>query len=321
MICLSKDEKCIAWSDFERKGFNSTYVLTIYHKQQEEEMTFSTTMYCFASDWKEKKIDVEGYIKFCAEQKLEGVELVQYFWNDIDREVPLAKKLCSDLNLPVLSYDVGNNFAHADAKKREDQRAYVREGIDVAAELGAPLMRVFGGSLRTASSQSHHPGGARTYGSSFPEGTPRSEILAVTAEDLKECASYAEGKGITFAIENHGGIPEKSDEAVELLRLVDRPNVKALIDTGNFLSSGDDPVEATRKLVDQAVMVHLKDYDKKLETGRWRYCILGQGLVDFNKIMSILRDASFDGVLSIEYEGDLRSKGLVESIKYVRTLL
>jgi sugar phosphate isomerase/epimerase len=284
-------------------------------------MTLTATMYCFTSDWKEKKIDVEGYIKFCAEQKLEGVELVQYFWNDIDKEVPMAKRLCRDLNLPILSYDVGNNFAHADPKKREDQRAYVREGIDVAAELGAPLMRVFGGSLRTVRSESHHPGGARTYGSSFPEGTPRSEILKVVAEDLTECASYAEGKGITFAIENHGGIPEKSDEVFELLRLVDRPNVKALIDTGNFLKGGDDPVEATRKLVDQAVMVHLKDRDKKLKNGDWRYCILGQGLVDFNKIMAILKDASFQGVLSIEYEGELRTKGLVESIKYIRTLI
>jgi sugar phosphate isomerase/epimerase len=278
-------------------------------------------MYCFSSDWKDGKIDIEGYIKFCAEHKLDGIELVQYFWHDIDKELPRAKELCAELNLPIVSYDIGNNFAFAEEDKRQEQMKYAKEGIDVAHELGASIMRVFGGSVRTVGSQSHHPGRATIYGGNFPEGTPRSEILQIVAEELKTAASYAAEKGITFAVENHGGIPETGDECVELLKAVDRPNVKALIDTGNFVSGGDDPIAATEKLADDAIMVHLKDYEKDPSSGKWLYCSAGRGVVDFPKVLSILKDHSFDGYLSIEYEGELRSKGLIESLEYIRPLL
>ena len=59
----------------------------------------------------------------------------------------------------------------------------VQRMIDMADELGAPLLRVFGGPL--------------------PQGTTRSLLLAPTAEVLHTICLYAAGRNITVILETH----------------------------------------------------------------------------------------------------------------------
>jgi hypothetical protein len=71
-------------------------------------------------------------------------------------------------------------------------------------------------------------------------------------------------------------------------------------DTGHFIRSGIDPVEALRRFGARLHGVHLKDFvsEGALAEG----CILGAGKLDLGAVFRTLRAIEFRGALSLEYE-------------------
>jgi sugar phosphate isomerase/epimerase len=66
---------------------------------------------------------------------------------------------------------------------------------------------------------------------------------------------------------------------------------------------GDDPVIAARTLADRTVHVHLKDAQGVPED--FTFPPLGEGRIDFDRMIGELRDGGYDGVLSVEYEAQV----------------
>jgi sugar phosphate isomerase/epimerase len=71
----------------------------------------------------------------------------------------------------------------------------------------------------------------------------------------------------------------------------------AAIDTGNLLSSGQDPVQAIESLKDRVWDVHLKDVSKPGVS-----CALGAGKLDLPGLLAALRKQEYDGPVMVEYE-------------------
>ena len=95
-----------------------------------------------------------------------------------------------------------------------------------------------------------------------------------------------------------------------------------------------DPVDAARELAPLAAYVHLKDFravrpDEQVEeayTGldghRYVGTVIGAGDVDLRAVLAALRDARYDGWLSIEYEGTGNARqGLEQSLQATRRLV
>jgi sugar phosphate isomerase/epimerase len=126
--------------------------------------------------------------------------------------------------------------------------------------------------------------------------------IAPSAEVLPELdALCAAQPGVRLAIHNHG--PHLPWETVEeILAAIEgrHPSLGACVDTGHFIRSGIDPVEAIRRFGARAHGVHLKDFvaSGALADG----CILGDGQLDLAGVFGALRDVEFSGALSIEYE-------------------
>ena len=77
----------------------------------------------------------------------------------------------------------------------------------------------------------------------------------------------------------------------------------ACADTGHWMRSGVNPVEALKKLEGRIVSVHLKDLDK-FGVGGWEAHDVpwGTGKADIKAILTELDRQNFKGVFSIEYE-------------------
>lgn len=75
------------------------------------------------------------------------------------------------------------------------------------------------------------------------------------------------------------------------------PRCGAAVDTGNYLSAGQDPVAAIEKLKGRIFSVHLKDIVRPGVT-----CPLGQGKADIPAILKALRAQQYDNILALEYE-------------------
>ena len=113
----------------------------------------------------------------------------------------------------------------------------------------------------------------------------------------------AEHPSVKLGIHNHGPLFHYDKIADVEAALVGRhPNFGACVDAGHFIRSGEDPVEAVRRLGARVHGVHLKDF--RGEGFFAEGCILGQGKLDLDAFFRALRVAGFppDAALSLEYE-------------------
>jgi sugar phosphate isomerase/epimerase len=114
------------------------------------------------------------------------------------------------------------------------------------------------------------------------------------------CAEHPE---VRLGIHNHGPFFRYDEIADVEASLAGRhPGFGACVDTGHFIRSGEDPVEAVRRLGPRVHGVHLKDF--RSEGLFAEGCLLGQGKLDLDAFFGALRAIGFgpSGALSLEYE-------------------
>jgi inosose dehydratase len=110
---------------------------------------------------------------------------------------------------------------------------------------------------------------------------------------------------VRIAIHNHGpgARYDKVDDALRAVEGRDR-RIGFCADLGHYIRSGEDPIEATRRLGSRLYGVHLKDFAR---AGRDApETIIGDGVLDVVGFFRVLKEVRFpaDGALSLEYELD-----------------
>ena len=110
---------------------------------------------------------------------------------------------------------------------------------------------------------------------------------------------------IRIAIHNHGpGALYDTIESVEKAVKGRHPLIGACVDTGHFIRSKVDPVEAVRRLGPRVFAAHLKDEEKQEK--RSHNVVIGTGFLDLVALFKTLKEIKFpaDGALSLEYEAN-----------------
>jgi sugar phosphate isomerase/epimerase len=151
---------------------------------------------------------------------------------------------------------------------------------------------------------SHHP----------PEGRSDEVILDTMKRAYEQMVECAERYKITINIEPHGHYTTKPEFMEKMLAFVDSPYLRMNMDTGNTYIAGQDPVAFLDKFKDKVSHVHVKDVSETLAaalrgelTGiAVSQCAIGDGVNRDNiiKCFDILADIGYDGVVSMECEGD-----------------
>ncbi|HOA71825.1 MAG TPA: DUF1080 domain-containing protein [Phycisphaerae bacterium] len=124
--------------------------------------------------------------------------------------------------------------------------------------------------------------------------------------------------GINLAVHNHPKPSIYWDPKVVLEAVKNRnPRIGACADTGHWMRSGINPVEAIRMLEGRIISSHLKDLN---EFGKPEAhdVIWGTGKADMKAILAELNRQKFAGVFSIEYEHNWLNSmpEIAECIKY-----
>jgi sugar phosphate isomerase/epimerase len=194
------------------------------------------------------------------------------------------------------------DFTHPDPAYRRQQVENEKGWIDMAAALGCLTCRVLSGQRR-------------------PELT-RDEGVRLAAECIEACLPHAEAKGVTLVIENHykddfwqyPEFAQAMDVFCELVERVQSPRFGVNYDPSNTILAGEDPLELLRRVRHRVVTMHASDRYlaegtledlRREETSvgyarRLRHGEIGKGLNDYDAIFTLLRDAGFDGWISIE---------------------
>lgn len=268
-------------------------------------MKVAVSMWSLHREFFSGRLDVVDFIKWASTTQAEGVELLDVFWKDQEAELPKVKEALAETGLKVGCYAVGNNFVNPDPAIRAEQVDIIRRGVDMAKELGAKVVRVFAGDLA--------------------EGISFEDARGWIVDGLREAAAYAEKHGITLALENHGKLAGRSDQVIGIIQDVGSPYLRSTIDCGNFLLVDEEPADAISNLVSYAAHVHFKDFRPYKEGDTQAYealsgkkfvgTIAGEGSVDLKKALSDLKSVSYQGWLSVEFEGQEDEKlGTTQSI-------
>lgn len=157
----------------------------------------------------------------------------------------------------------------------------------------------------------------------------RGELAAdVAYARLHAAGEVAKQHGVTIAMETHPDLITNADVAIETLTGVNHPNVRMNFDTANlyFYNHDMDSVAELRKVIDRVASVHLKDTDGGYKL--WHFPALGEGIVDFPGIFSVLDETGFAGPCTLEvegFEGEEKTEELIlgrmaASVEYLRKL-
>ena len=206
------------------------------------------------------------------------------------------------VGIEIVNYTIGADFLKGSNGDLSAEIQRVKGEVDVAAILGVPGMR----HDATFSWPADYTGVK-----SFEAALPR------LIEGCRAVTEYAASKGIKTMVENHGFFCQESTRVEKLVAGVNHPNFGVLIDMGNFLCADDQPEIAIGRCMPYAFHVHAKDFHVKSgmmpnpgagwfrsRAGNFlRGSIIGHGDVPILQCLRVMKNAGYDGVLSIEFEG------------------
>jgi L-ribulose-5-phosphate 3-epimerase len=114
-------------------------------------------------------------------------------------------------------------------------------------------------------------------------------------------ADAAHASGLVVALEIHGDLMATGAQSAALLDRIGHPAVKVNYDTANVEHYGGvRAVDDLPAIADRVGNVHLKDM--RGGKGDWDFPAIGEGHVDFGRVVEILSAAGFDGPYAVEVE-------------------
>jgi len=146
-----------------------------------------------------------------------------------------------------------------------------------------------------------------------PKGLTNDQALEMMKRSYSQIIEVAERYKMIIDIEPHGYYTTKPEFMEKMLSFVDSDYLRMNMDTGNTFIAGQDPVAFLQKFKNKVSHVHVKDVSDTLAaslrgelTGiAVSQCAIGDGVNGENikKCFDILAENKFDGVVSLECEG------------------
>ncbi len=140
-----------------------------------------------------------------------------------------------------------------------------------------------------------------------PEWLDDDECFQVMRYTLKKALQVAERYGVFIGIEPHQSISKRTEGLIRIATLVRSDFLRINYDTGNAFLSGEDPYAGLKAVLPLLVHIHAKDIsmahaelEKGKVTGTPVGCACGDGVIDWKRVHTILNEAGWSGVLSVE---------------------
>ena len=229
--------------------------------------------YSFRNELKAKTMTYDDLVRLAVDTEIDGLDLTVYWFPDTSDKFLLPLRLLAyKSGVEIYSISVRTDMCQPTPELRAKHVEEVKRWVDVAAQLGAGHIRVFGGDV--------------------PKGSTEDQAAGWVVEILKKSGEYAGSKGVILGLENHGGITLRAERVLEIVEKVNSPWVGINLDTGNFR---DESYRQIQACAPRAVNAQLKI--EIHEKGR-------EEPSDWNRITKIFADAGYKGYMALEYEGE-----------------
>jgi sugar phosphate isomerase/epimerase len=203
--------------------------------------------------------------------------------------------LCREFGLHVLSIagiypwpTEERDLANPDPRVRARAVNYLKECVDLASGVGAPLIVVVPSAVAKTS-----PVGQFESEEEWVAAAEREWNYAV--ESVKTAAAYAEQEGILLAVEPINRyetfLVNTVDQGLRFVSEVGSSAVRLHLDTFHMNIEEKDPAGAIRKAGELLINLHIADSNRQA---------VGYGHTDFEAIMKALKEIDYQGALALE---------------------
>ena len=210
-------------------------------------------------------------------------------WQDPPARRKEVRKIFADSGLEVASVSTyvflatrdSGGPTRSDARNELENIEELRRWVELAGDLGARNVRVFGGAL--------------TPGETHADALPRVARIMDAAAKVNP--------NISIALESHD-VWNTGKLLAGTLDATTQPNCKCLWDLGGPAEAGEEPeafLQAVRP--ERVAYLHLKDHFKVPGQKGHYQCFLGAGEMPIRRILALLKKANWSGYLNNEWEG------------------
>jgi sugar phosphate isomerase/epimerase len=201
-----------------------------------------------------------------------GLTQLEIIINHLDeRTVAYAERVraaADQVGVRFINFQLGGQMSATDPAVRAKSIEEIKDGMRIAAALGAPSVRADVGGK---------------------QGAPLD--LQITADSYKQLVDFGSTIGVMPMPENHGGHSADPDTLVTIMKAID-PRIRAIVDWGNFrVDNQQQRIESTRKLLPFTGLVSAKvdRFDADYKPG-----------YDVAELVRIVEDSGYRGKYSIE---------------------
>jgi sugar phosphate isomerase/epimerase len=201
-----------------------------------------------------------------------GLTQLEIIINHLDeRTVAYAERVraaADKAGVKFINFQLGGQLSAPDPAVRAKSIDEIKDGMRIAAALGAPSVRADVGGRA---------------------GEPLD--LAITADSYKQLVEFGSTIGVMPMPENHGGHSTDPDTLVSIMKGID-PRIRAIVDWGNFrVENQGQRIESTRKLLPYAGLVSAKfdRFDAEYRPG-----------YDVAELVRLVEGSGYRGKYSIE---------------------
>jgi sugar phosphate isomerase/epimerase len=222
---------------------------------------------------------ISDMLDFCAATGFEGVDITGYYFKGYpavppDEYLYQVKRKAVRLGIEISGTGVRNDFTIADKTKREQEVVLVKNWIEVAAKIGAPVIRVFAGNQKN-------------------ESFSKEQVTDWMLKDIQTCVDYGKQYGVIIGLQNHNDFIQTADQVIKIIEAINSEWLGLILDTGSYRVL--DPYEEITKSIKYTVNWQIKE--NVFMNG-------AEKETDMGKLMGIIKSSGYKGYLPIETLGD-----------------
>lgn len=200
-------------------------------------------VYSFNQPLRDGAMTLFDAVRFCAGHRIPGIDTTGYYFPGYPAKPPAEfvhrlKREAFLHGVAIFGTGVRNDFSLPDAGARRRETQLVKDWIEVAAALGAGVIRVFSGR-------------------GVPQGSSFDQVLEWMAPLLRECADWGAKHGVMVGVQNHDDFLKSAAGTIRLVEAVNHEWFGVILDVGSLRQG--DPYEEIARLIPYAVSWQLKE--------------------------------------------------------------
>ncbi|MDO8685644.1 MAG: sugar phosphate isomerase/epimerase family protein [Clostridiales bacterium] len=250
------------------------------------------------------KMSMKEWAHIAAEAGLDAIDIsIMFIKNHTPVYLNSIRKEIESEGMFITMVATYPDFSHPDSIQREREMEYLRHDVALTSNLGAKYLRILAGQA--------HP------------GTLVKEGIKWVVENFKEVSAVGDKFNVKLLFENHSkpGAWDYTDFShpteifLEIAEGIRDTSIGINFDTGNTLVYGDDPIPVLKLVIDKVETIHAADMTTR---GKLEHAPLGEGIVPFKEIFSLLKQNKFDGWICMEEASNTGKDGVKKAMDFVQ---